>query len=186
MGVVMEPPAEGVRVAVTGQMVVVSLTMTVVMTSRVVPGAGGAEEEPTAWAEVVAEVLLAIVTSVELGMAASEVVLGTRATEVELGTAAALLEGAVDCVWVRVTGQTVVYWVRVEVTTVTDSAGQDDTVGAHEVMVISVVEMTVEVVRVVMTVGGAVVEGVASAELETLTADEAVEMETLAVVVTWP
>ena len=57
------------------------------------------------------------------------------------------------------------YCVRVEVVTTVDSAGQLVTVEAHEVMVISVVLITVDVVCVVMMEGADVVEGEAWAEL---------------------
>ena len=106
-------------------------------------------------------VLVTTVTRVELGTAATEDVLGMRATDEEDTGAGALLGPGV---WVRVTGQTVVNWVSVEVITVVEWAGQSVTVAAHEVIVISVVLMTVEVLIEVMIVGvagGEVVEGVA-------------------------
>ena len=107
--------------------------------------------------------LVTTVTRVELGTAAAEDELGIKATDDELTGAGALLGPGVG-VWVSVTGQTVVNWVSVEVITVVEWAGQLVTVAAHEVMVISVVLITVEVLIEVMIVGvtGAeVVEGVA-------------------------
>ena len=76
-------------------------------------------------------------------------------------------------VMVKVTGQIVVDKVIVDVTTVVESAGQFVMVGAHEVMVISVVVKTVEVLKDVVTYGADEVT-TAAEEVVTAAAEEVI------------